>query len=298
MRRGKSFLLFCYTIRMKSGFVVVAGRSNVGKSSLINSLVGNKIAIVTPKPQTTRGIVRGIVNDHRGQIVFVDTPGLFLGRRDRMSQRMNQTAQENLEGVDAVLYVMDPTREPGAEEEQMRGMLRKLPTPIVAAVNKIDLPEEKRPFTQEMLEIDVGQRRTLPISAKTHFDLNLLLDTLYELMPEGEAYYPQHQLTDLDHKTWLAETIREKAFLALDKELPYSIAVTIEEVEVEHEHETIDAILWTTDERYKKMIIGAKGQMIKAIGSEARKEIMEATGRTVRLNLEVKVDPKWQERLS
>lgn len=283
---------------MKSGFVVVAGRSNVGKSSLINSLVGNKIAIVTPKPQTTRGIVRGIVNDHRGQIVFVDTPGLFLGRRDRMSQRMNQTAQENLEGVDAVLYVMDPTREPGAEEEQMRGMLRKLPTPIVAAVNKIDLPEEKRPFTQEMLEIDVGQRRTLPISAKTHFDLNLLLDTLYELMPEGEAYYPQHQLTDLDHKTWLAETIREKAFLALDKELPYSIAVTIEEVEVEHEHETIDAILWTTDERYKKMIIGAKGQMIKAIGSEARKEIMEATGRTVRLNLEVKVDPKWQERLS
>lgn len=281
---------------MKSGFVVVAGRSNVGKSSLVNALVGNKVAMVTPKPQTTRDAIRGIVNDPRGQIVFVDTPGVFLGKKDTLSRRLNQTAEDSFDGVDAVLYVMDPTREPGPEEEHVRRLLRRLPAPIVSVINKIDLPDETRPFTKEMMEYDVGQVRTLPVSAKTRFDLNILLDTLFGLMPEHEAYYPDHQMTDTDHRSWLKEVIREKAFLHLQRELPYSVAVTIEDYESDDKKETIDATLWTTEERYKKMIIGSGGQMIKAIGSDARQEISDATGRRIRLNLEVKVDAKWPER--
>ena len=133
---------------MKSGFVVLAGRSNVGKSSLLNALVGSKVAIVTPKPQTTRRPVRGVLHDTRGQIVFVDTPGIFLGKKDELSQKLNAAVREQLEGIDAIIYVVDPTRESGPEEENIQRLLRKLPTPIVVAINKMDLPQDTRPFTE------------------------------------------------------------------------------------------------------------------------------------------------------
>jgi GTP-binding protein Era len=284
---------------MKSGFVVLAGRSNVGKSSLLNALIGTKVAIVTPKPQTTRRPVRGILHDKRGQIVFVDTPGVFLGKKDALSQKLNALVREQLEGIDLVVYVMDPTREAGAEEEDIRKLLRKLSVPIIAAINKSDLTDEEKPALDEMRNTDVGQRTTLEISALKRSDLNRLVDTMFALLPEGEPFYPDQQLTDVSHKEWLAEIIREKCFMRLEKELPYSIMVEIVEMETpEKGKRRIEAVVWTTDDRYKKMVIGAKGSMIKQIGMDARKEIEAATGDNIYLKLEVKTDPKWPQRFA
>jgi GTP-binding protein Era len=283
---------------MKSGFVVLAGRSNVGKSTLINALVGTKVAIVTPKPQTTRHAVRGILHDQRGQIVFVDTPGVFLGKKDAVSKRLNDIVKESLDGIDAVVYVMDPTREPGVEEEAVQAILRKLKVPIVSVVNKSDLPERQRPFVERMKQTDVGQTQTLTISAVKRQDLNRLVDVLFELMPEGEPFYPDMQLTDLERKDWISEVVREKVFLALEKELPYTVKVVVEEIEDENHLTRIEATIWTTDDRYKKMIIGAKAQKLKEIGSAARKELESASGRKIFLKLMVKADPKWPQRFS
>jgi GTP-binding protein Era len=282
---------------MKSGFVVLAGRSNVGKSTLLNALVGTKVAIVTPKPQTTRHPVRGILNDPRGQIVFVDTPGVFLGKKDPVSRRLNRIVEEQLDGIDAVVYVMDPTREPGTEEEAIQAILRKLSTPKLVAINKSDLPAENRAFRDVMLATDVGQVTTLEVSAKRRQDLNLLVDKLFELLPEGEPFYPELQLTDIGHKEWLEELIREKIFLRLEQELPYTIKAEVTDLETRADgSQFIAATVWTTEDRYKGMIIGSKGSMMKQIGTDVRHELESATNAKLFLELTVKVDPKWPQR--
>jgi GTP-binding protein Era len=283
---------------MKSGFVVLAGRSNVGKSTLLNSLIGSKVAIVTHKPQTTRRPVRGILHDPRGQIVFVDTPGIFLGKKDALSQKLNALVREQLEGIDLVVYVMDPTRHAGEEERELRKLLRKLAVPIITVINKSDLPEHDRPALEEMRSADIGQRLTLEVSAVKHQDLNRLVDAMFALLPEGESFYPDRQLTDISHREWLSEIIREKCFLRLEQELPYSVMVEVTDVDTKDNRRRIEAIIWTTEDRYKKMIIGTKGSMIKRIGMDARKEIEAATGNKIHLDLEVKTDPKWQQRFS
>ena len=157
---------------MKSGFVMLAGRSNVGKSTLLNSLVGSKVAIVTPKPQTTRRPVRGIVHDARGQLVFVDTPGVFLGKTDHVSRRLNEFVKETLEGVDAIVYVVDPTREIGAEEEFIQRLLRASTIPIVLLINKMDVPHAKMSSLEAYRRTDVGQRAIMELSALNGKNLN------------------------------------------------------------------------------------------------------------------------------
>lgn len=281
---------------MKSGFVMLAGRSNVGKSTLLNALVGTKVAIVTPKPQTTRHPVRGILHDTRGQLVFVDTPGVFLGKKDRLSRRLNEVVEETLEGVDAIVYVMDPTRAPGAEEEHIQRLLRaNKKIPILLVINKTD--ERNAEYLESCRATDVGQRETIEVSALKHANLNRLVDALFATVPEGPPHYPDLQLTDVGHNQWLEELIREKVFLALEKELPYSIKVSLEDTETRPDGSRfIQANVWTTQERYKRMIIGAKGQKLKEIGSAARKELEAVTESKVFLDLHVKVDAKWQER--
>ncbi len=283
----------------KSGFVVLAGRSNVGKSTLLNALVGSKVAIMSPKPQTTRHPVRGIFNDPRGQIVFVDTPGVFLGKKDAVSKRLNEFVKEQLEGIEAIVYVTDPTRALGPEETFIQELLRAAHIPIIVAINKSDLPTLRRPALDLMRAIDVGQTATIECSAIKDTGLKPLLDALFEILPEGEAYYPEFQLTDLDQKTWVAELIREKIFHHLEEELPYAIAVHVEEDErqdngVRH----IEATILSSEERYKGMIIGAKGSMLKKIGSDVRKELELASDQKIFLALTVKVDPKWQVRFA
>lgn len=279
---------------MKSSFVMLAGRSNVGKSTLLNALVGSKVAIVTPKPQTTRHPIRGILHDPRGQIVFVDTPGVFLGNRDRVSKKLNQFVEETLQGVDAIVYVMDPTREPGAEELHLQQLLRATHVPIIAVINKSDLPS---PHLAAYKEANVGAIQSIDISARKRSNLNRLVDALFLIAPEGPAHYPDLQLTDMDHKKWLEELIREKIFLHLNEELPYSITVSLETITPRpNGSQHIEATIWTNADRYKGMIIGAKGAMLKKIGTAARKEIEGATNTKTMLELTVDVDPKWQER--
>lgn len=282
---------------MKSGFVVLAGRSNVGKSTLLNALVGSKVAIVTPKPQTTRMPIRGILHDPRGQIVFLDTPGVFLGKKDALSKRLNLSVKESLEGIDAIVYVVDPTREPGKEEEQIQRMLRSAKKPTILAINKTDLAAEFSPAKMTFEVLDIGQVATLDISAAKHKNLNRLLDELFKVMPEGERYYPDLQITDMGHQQWIEEVIREKVFLSLEKELPYSVLVTVEDVKFRHDGSRyVEATISTTNDRYKRMIIGAGAETIKKIGILARKELEAALNTHVHLQLEVKVDEKWPER--
>ncbi len=283
----------------KSGFVVLAGRSNVGKSTLLNALVGSKVAIMSPKPQTTRHPVRGILNDPRGQIVFVDTPGVFLGKKDTVSKRLNESVKEHLEGIEAVVYVTDPTRALGPEEDMIQDLLRAAHTPIILAINKSDLPTLRKPSLDQMRAIDVGQKTTIECSAVKDAGLKPLVDALFEILPEGDAYYPEFQLTDMDQKTWVSELIREKIFLHLEEELPYAIAVDVEDDETEDGGlRRITANILTTEERYKGMIIGAKGSMLKKIGSAARQELELASNQKVFLSLTVKVDPKWPVRFA
>lgn len=279
---------------------MLAGRSNVGKSTLLNALVGSKIAIVTSKPQTTRHPIRGILHDARGQLVFIDTPGVFLGQKDFVSKRLNDIVRETLDGVDIIVYVVDPTREPGPEEELMQKLLRAASAPIIFAIHKMDLKRTRRVaprYIDSYRALDVGQRATLELSAINPKNLNLLVDALFALAPEGVMHYPDLQLTDLSHNQWLEELIREKIFLHLEKELPYSTRVSLEELTVRQDGSRfIAATIWTTHERYKPMIIGKKGMMLKRIGSAARKEIEMVTDTKTFLQLTVKVDPKWQER--
>lgn len=281
--------------KKKSGFVMLAGRSNVGKSTLLNALVGSKVAIMSPKPQTTRHPVRGVLHDPRGQIVFVDTPGLFLGQKDSLSKRLNELVNESLQGIDAIIYVVDPTRAPGTEETKLQSILKAAKVPIILAVNKKDLPKNKKPFLEPAREIDIGQEGSVEISAQTHSNLNLIVDKLFELLPEGEPFYPDLQLTDMSHTEWLEELIREKCFIALNKELPYSVKVVVENMEWKKDIRHIEATIYTTADRYKGMIIGKGGSKLKEIGVAVRRELEIVTGDRIHLDLRVKVDPKWQQ---
>lgn len=283
---------------MKSGFVTLIGRSNVGKSTLLNALVGSKVAIVSPKPQTTRKPVRGILHDDRGQIVFVDTPGLFLGKKDVLSKTLNAYAKQQLTGIDLIVYVTDPARPLGEEEEGIQRMLRSLTIPIILVINKSDLPPGEKRALDELKAIDVGQKATIEVSALKRKDLNRLVDLMFNELNEGEPFYPEMQISDMSHKEWLEELIREKAFHRLHQELPYSIAVTVDEMETrDNDQSYIRATIWTTQDRYKRMIIGAGGGKLKEIGSDARKELEAVSGRRVYLELRVKTDPKWPQRM-
>jgi GTP-binding protein Era len=284
---------------MKSGFVVLVGRSNVGKSTLLNSLVGSKVAIVTPKAQTTRMPIRGILHDERGQIVFVDTPGIFLGKKDTLSKKLNTSVRKSLEGIDAVVYVVDPTREPGAEELNIQALLKKVKQPVILAINKTDVEPKKRFATRHFEELDVQQVETIKVSATKTTHLKSLVNLLFEVLPDGPAYYPDKQITDMGHQQWMEETIREKVFMALDQELPYTVKVTVNDVKFRNNGgRFIDATIWTTNDRYKRMIIGSGAKMIKEIGSKARKELQAALDTPVHLDLEVKVDAKWPDKFS
>lgn len=271
---------------MKTGFAVLIGRSNTGKSTLLNSLVGSKVSIVTPKPQTTRLVIHGVLHDPRGQIVFIDTPGIFLKAHSELTRGLNETAQESLKGIDVVLYVADPSRAIGNEERIVLRMIEPLKVPKILVLNKTD---RRLPYLDEYLELSGKFNDTIQVSAKTGKNLKPLIEKIIELLPEGEPIYPEFQVTNLEHKTWLEELIREKIYIQMDKELPYTTDVKIEE-----EKERGNGILYikaaivTDSPAHKKMIIGKSGRKIKEIGIVARKELEQILGRKIYLELEVK----------
>lgn len=279
----------------KSGFVVMIGRSNVGKSTLLNAVVGSKIAITTPKPQTTRMPIHGVLTREEGQIVFVDTPGILKGAKDILSKKLLESVEASLIDVDVIIYVVDPTREIGDEEKTVMNMIKNIEAKHILAVNKSDLKD--KPFLDYYLDLKDGYDAFLEVSALRGTHVESLVKMVYELLPEGEPYYPEHQLTNMPNKIWLAELIREKLFLRLRQELPYTTHVEVEDVDTRDNGMTyIKATIFTTEERYKRMIIGQNGRGIKEIGQSTRNELEGVMNTKIFLDLTVEVDAHWMTR--
>ena len=282
---------------MKSGFVVIVGRSNVGKSTLLNTLVGTKIAATSFRAQMTRHAIHGVMNLPAGQAVFVDTPGLFKNRKNPLSAKLLNKVKESLEGVNVIIYVVDPTREIGDEEKSIYGMIRHLDTPKILVINKSDLPEKDRRHQDEYENWGKEFDTVFHLSALRARHIQPLRDKVMELLPAGEPVYPPEQLTNIDHYFWIAEIIREKVYSVFDKEVPYSINVEVDKMEEKKAITVISARILTNEERYKKIIIGQSGRKIKEIGQLARRELEQATNQKIYLELEVEVDKHWVERI-
>jgi GTP-binding protein Era len=280
----------------KSGFAVMIGRSNVGKSTLLNALVGSKIAITSPKPQTTRLPIQGILTREDTQIVFVDTPGLMQKAHDELTRRMTRSIKESLKDVDVILYVVDPTREIGEEEKATQKMMEHVAKPKILVINKTDLPNAQ--FLDFYRDLAPDFDAAVEVSALRSRHLETLISKIAEFLPAGEFYYPDGQMTNLANEKWIAELIREKLFLRLRQEVPYTCHVEVEEIaKRENGVVYVRAIIYTTDERYKRIIIGAGGRGIKEIGQSTRYELEGATGNKYFLDLQVEVDPHWTERV-
>lgn len=278
----------------KSGFAVLIGRSNVGKSTLLNSLVGSKVAITTPKPQTTRLPIQGILTEERGQIVFVDTPGVFKQSKDLLSKKLLHYVEESLKGIDVVVYVVDPTRSIGAEERSVLHMMRELKVPVIYVINKTDL--HRTPYLDAYRDLSDEFETTIEVSAETRSNLNILVDEIFENLPEGEFLYPEGQFTNLPNEIWVAEIIREKLFLRLRQEVPYSVHVIVDEIaKRDNGMVYIKARILTLEERYQRMIIGAGGQGVKEIGQSVRRELQTVMGGKVFIDLNVEVNQHWME---
>ena len=281
----------------KSGFITLVGRSNVGKSALINTLIGTKIAAVTDKPQTTRDIIHGVLNTPQGQAVFVDTPGIFKDKGNTLSGKLTERAKESLHGVEIIMYVVDPCKSIGEEERATLAMIRNIQIPKLLIINKSDLPTYEKKFLDDYLALKDQFTEIFEVSAEANRHIQPLKDKVFELLPEGEPIYPIDQLTNIDKKTWVAEIIREKIFRALRQEVPYTTHVEVTDIEERPDMFIVKSLVYTFDSRYKKMIIGAGGRSIKEIGIAARKELEAALNKKVFLELEVETDRRWEERI-
>lgn len=280
--------------QQRAGFVVLIGRSNVGKSTLLNALIGTKIAITSPKPQTTRLPVQGILTRGNTQLVFVDTPGVFQSR-DILSGKIHGFIRESLKDIDVVVYVADPTRSVGAEEKAALALLRDLSVPKILVINKIDA--RQKPFLESYRALSEEFQETIELSAKTGSNVNQLVQSLEVLMPESQWLYPKGQFTNMSNEMWLAELIREKLFLRLRQEAPYHVDVRVEETD--HRDNGmfyVRATIFVDSDRYKRMVIGKEGRGIKEIGQSARRELASVMNGPVYLDLMVETDAHWAER--
>ncbi len=282
---------------MKLGKVLLIGRPNVGKSTFINNLIGQKVAITSPKPQTTRFPILALYEEKRGQIIFVDTPGIFAKAEDELSKKINKNTLEALnQEVDLVLYMIDPTRKRDFEEGKVLGIVRKLKKPKILVINKIDSKKKSYLPQYKFLEEEFNEVFYISALNKTHF--KPLIDKIFEYLKEvneKEKYQtPIFPGLNIDSKTFISELIREKIFLMMGEEIPYTTTVIVDEIIERNNNLTyIKARILTTDDRYKKMLIGVKGKKIKEIGSYARKEIALATNKKIYLDLTVETDPHW-----
>ncbi len=283
---------------MLSAMIAVVGRPNVGKSSLVNALVGSKVSIVSHKPQTTRHQIQGVVHDPRGQLVFVDTPGIHGDGKRALNRVMNEAAYAALEEIDVVLFVVDANRWTD-DDQQVLMRLKALSTPVGLVVNKIDRMADKTRLlpTIERLQALHPFAFIVPVSALRRVQLDALKDELFAHASEGPAFYPEDMTVGHDHRFALAELIREKVVRNLHQEMPYATAVGIERWEIEGRLDRVSAVIWVEREGQKGIVIGDKGQQLRKIGETARKEWERSTGRKLFLELWCKVKENWSDDL-
>jgi GTP-binding protein Era len=285
----------------RSGFVSIIGRPNAGKSTLLNALVGEKLAIVTPKPQTTRNRIQGIVNvaaekgHPAGQIIFIDTPGVHKPE-GALNRKMMREVYDALEGRDLLLLIVDVTQKLGSGDRFTLDLVRRTGGSVFLLLNKIDMVEKTRLLPiidQYRREYDF--REIIPISALHGDGLERLLDKIIDAMPEGPRYFPKDQITDQPERFLAAEIIREKVLLLTAQEVPYAATVVVEQWEESPRLTRIAATLYCEREGQKRILVGKGGEMLKKIGTEARQEIERILDTKVFLELFVKVHPGWRD---
>jgi len=279
----------------RSGFVALAGRPNAGKSTLVNRVVGDKVAIVSDKPQTTRREVRGIATGEDWQLVLVDLPGMQKPR-DRMTERMQRRVEQALADADAALFVVNGEQEIGAGDRFIARAIARARLPAVTALNKVDRLDRARTLEALTAAAELGVPGELfPVSARTGAGVAPLVDHLLGLLPEGPFLYPPEERSDLPEHVHLAELVREQVLLRTREELPHAVDVQVVELsEREDGLLRVEALAWAESDSQKAILIGAGGRMVKAIGTAARKSIERSTGRRCHLDLRVQVRRGWR----
>ncbi|MFO7245383.1 MAG: GTPase Era [Thermaerobacter sp.] len=283
----------------RSGFAAIVGRPNVGKSTLLNRLVGRKLAIVSDKPQTTRTRILGVVNRPGAQIVLVDTPGVHRPRH-RLGEQMVRTARNALSEVEAVLFVVDASAgPPGAGDRFVADLLAPLETPVVLVLNKVDAVPGDR--VDELLEAYGALGRfhaALPVSALTGFNVERLVEVVVDLLPPGPRYFPEDMITDQPERQIIAEFVREQILHLTREEVPHSVAVVVEEVRDRGEDKPtyVRAVIYVERDSQKGILIGQGGRVLKEVGTRARRELEALLGMRLYLELWVKVKPDWRNR--
>ena len=281
----------------KSGFVTLIGRPNVGKSTLMNHLIGQKIAITSNKPQTTRNRIQTVYTDERGQIVFLDTPGIHKAK-NKLGEYMVNVAENTLKEVDVILWLVEPTTFIGAGERHIAEQLQKVTTPVILVINKVDTVKKE----EILVFIDAYRKiydfaEIIPVSALKGTNTDDVVETIFKYLPYGPMFYDEDTVTDQPMRQIVAELIREKALRCLDEEIPHGIAVYIDTMKERKTGDIIDieATIVCERESHKGIIIGKQGQMLKKIGTQARKEIENMMDIKINLKLWVKVRKEWRD---
>jgi len=281
---------------MRCGFVAVVGRPNVGKSTLINALMGVKVSIVTAKPQTTRHRILAVHTSAEAQIIFIDTPGLHRKAGKAMNRMMNRTASSALGDADLVLFVCEAGRWTEEDDDVLK-KLRAVNAPVITVLNKVDLVKPK----ERLLEIisESAQRYEyadiVPLSATKHDNLDALMNLIPPYLPESPQLFPEDMHTDRGIEFQIAEVIREKLTLSLHQEIPYGLTVQVERIESEGDRTTINAIIWVERDSQKGIVVGKGGSVLKRVGREARLELKQKLDCPVHLELWVKVKDNWAD---
>lgn len=283
--------------QIKSGFVTLIGRPNVGKSTLMNHLIGQKIAITSDKPQTTRNRIQTVYTDERGQVIFLDTPGIHKAK-NKLGEYMVKVAKDTLNEVDVILLLVEPTTFIGGGEQHIIEQLEKVTTPVILVINKIDTVKKE----EIMAAIEAYQKKLafaeiIPVSAKKKQNTDRLMELVFRYLPYGPMYYDEDTVTDQPERQIAAELIREKALRLLGEEVPHGIAVAIEKMRERADGSMVDieATIICERDSHKGIIIGKQGAMLKKIGTKAREEIERLFEYKVNLKLWVKVKKDWRD---
>lgn len=280
---------------MKSGFVSVIGRPSTGKSTMINALCGYKVSIVSSVPQTTRNKIRGIVTEDKGQVILVDTPGYHISDK-KMNLHLNDVAVSSLRDSDGILYVVDASRPPGKEESNAAKLAQSSGLPLIAVINKIDLTSDGGKAAIETVKKNIPDVEIALISSIEEEGLDLLLDKIFSILPEGDMLYPKEFVTDQPPEFRISEIIREKAVNRLDQELPHALYVEISDLEQQDNLLWIRAFIVVERKSQVGIVVGHKGEMIHKIRTVAKREIKTVfPDSAVKLDLRVKVEGKWRK---